>query len=47
MAEKHVVVICVTVGALALAAAVLGIIGEATKSRASRRLSDSCIFFEM
>ncbi|KAM0828568.1 hypothetical protein ACQ4PT_067457 [Festuca glaucescens] len=33
MAEKHVVVICVTVGALALAAAVLGIIGEATKSR--------------
>jgi hypothetical protein len=34
MAEKHVVVICVTVGALALAAAVLGIIGEATKSRA-------------
>lgn len=34
MAEAHVVAICVAVAALALAAAVLGVVGEATKSKA-------------
>nr|ABA97194.1 hypothetical protein LOC_Os12g13900 [Oryza sativa Japonica Group] len=34
MAEAHVIAICVAVAALALAAAVLGVVGEATKSKA-------------
>uniref|UniRef100_A0A0E0ML03 Uncharacterized protein n=1 Tax=Oryza punctata TaxID=4537 RepID=A0A0E0ML03_ORYPU len=34
MAEAHVVAICFAVAALALAAAVLGVVGEATKSKA-------------
>ncbi|XP_040254904.1 uncharacterized protein [Aegilops tauschii subsp. strangulata] len=45
MVEKHVVVICAAVGALALAAAVLGIIGEATKSRSFVRYDGvNCVY---
>ncbi|CAL4903612.1 unnamed protein product [Urochloa decumbens] len=36
MVEGHVAVICVAVAALALAAAALGIVGEATKSKATQ-----------
>ncbi|XBI88442.1 hypothetical protein VPH35_026409 [Triticum aestivum] len=45
MVEKHVVVICAAVSALALAAAVLGIIGEATKSRSFVRYNGvNCVY---
>ncbi|KAE8801984.1 hypothetical protein D1007_22245 [Hordeum vulgare] len=45
MVEKHVVVICVAASALALAAAVLGIVGEATKSRSFVRYDGvNCVY---
>ncbi|CAL5097718.1 unnamed protein product [Urochloa decumbens] len=48
MVEGHVAVICVAVAALALAAAALGIVGEATKSKATQSFvrydGASCVY---